>query len=253
MLNTIQKNLSIRRLHISKWASNHIFTARLLLTFTEISRLSVAFFLGKQLLPFFDINNFSLLTILVISLAYMLLNLKESKISHKKYGLILLSCSFLLFFNTGSLFSENVDHTNSSSIMANSKKEEIKKGLVQRTLDSNKPLIKLHKSKLERKPISKFWFVALFALSLVLTWLGLVLGCTLSCNGFAIFAWMAIIGSFGVLAGGLFFLLKAISKRPRKKHGDLTKEERWRNWKKFLMLWGIVTATAFLTLLLINL
>jgi len=103
---------------ISKWVVNYVFTARLLLVLVEISRLSIALFLVENLLLFIDINEFSLLTILLISLAFNLLSQKPLKANCFKYAAVLLTTSYILFFSAVSLFSEHPVNVNGNSAVA---------------------------------------------------------------------------------------------------------------------------------------
>jgi len=243
---------------IGTWAVNNTRKAQFLFFLSEISRLSIAFFLGKFLLPRLGINEFFVLSILLLSFAFVWLNSSTKRSDFSNYfkkGLLIVSCSWLLFFGFGSLFSGQSSFQSNVSMAADVQGEP-HKGLVQKLLNKKEIKIQFHTTTAKKLPISKkrkILFVILFIISIPLTFYGLILGCSLSCAGYAVFAWMTIILSFGLLGGGIYFLIKAISKKKVGRYKDLDRAGKRKAWKNFFITWGIVTAVAFLALLIGNL
>jgi hypothetical protein len=55
------------------------------------------------------------------------------------------------------------------------------------------------------------------------------------------------------MGGGIHFLIRAISKKKIGKYRELDRAGKRKVWKSFFLSWGIVTAVAFLALLIANL
>jgi len=111
----------------------------------------------------------------------------------------------------------------------------------------------VYQQKVEKKKGNrKFLHVLLFVLCLVLTYGGLILSCTIGCAGYTVFAWLGIITTLGFLGGGIFFLIKALSKRRPIGFRNLSKSQRKKEWKNFFLTWAGVVVSALLTILIIN-
>jgi uncharacterized membrane protein YkvI len=243
--------------YISIWASQNIRKAQVLLFLSEVSRFLIAIFLGKSLLPRLGVNEFFILSILLLGLVFVLLKSKTKRSDFRAYakkGLALLSCSWLLFFGLGSFFSEQSIAQNNVTVASNTQIQP-KAGLLKRLIDKKEVKIKYSSKTPDKAPTSKnrkILYVCLFVLSLPLTFIGLILACNLGCAGYAVFAWISIILSFGFLGGGIHFLIRALSKKKIAKYKDLDKSDKRKARKRFFLSWGIVTVTAFLALLIPN-
>lgn len=94
-------------------------------------------------------------------------------------------------------------------------------------------------------------YVLLFLLSLVLTYVGLYLTCGILCSGYGVLALLVFITSLGVFSGGLYFLIKAFSK-PVKPISTMTGDEKRKERRKFLLIWGILSVATGIFLLITN-
>ncbi|AWW00163.1 hypothetical protein [Arcticibacterium luteifluviistationis] len=235
-------------IRLSRWAAQNIIAARLLFAFTEFLRISIAFYLGKALIPTLSIQEYLVVCIALVSLSYVLINQKTKRSNFKKYfqnGFVIMSCSWLLFFSTGSFFSNQESNSTTFSVLANDVQTTQKSGLLAETLEKNKIDIKTKKKEKKKMSFStkrKILYGLLFLLSLPLTFLGLVYACGLGCSGYVFWPWVLYILSFGALAAGLFFLVKLFSKKKPRKYRDLSKREKWKAWKPFFVSWLIVLA-----------
>jgi CDP-diglyceride synthetase len=111
--------VSILNNTVSKWASQNIRKAQLLLFLSEVSRFLIAMFLGKPLLPRLGINEFFILGIILLGLVFILLQSKTKRSDFRVYAkksLVLMSCSWILFFGLGSLFSKQSSVQNNATL-----------------------------------------------------------------------------------------------------------------------------------------
>lgn len=251
--------MNINPLHtsFSRWAAQNVIVARVLFTCSEILRISIAFYLGKALLAPLAIEEYLIICIALLSLCYALLKRKTKRSHFKKFfrkGFILMTCSWLLYFCTGSFFSKIESRNLSYSAFANDVQTTKKSGLLAETTKKNKVQIKAKRKK-GKIPFStkrKILYGLLFLLSLPLTVYGLGFACSLGCSGYVFLPWVFYILSFGALAAGIFFLIKLISKKKPRKYRSLNKREKWKEWKKFLFTWLLTLGGIALLLFIIS-
>ncbi|WP_341227601.1 hypothetical protein [uncultured Arcticibacterium sp.] len=245
-------------LHIplSRWAAQNIAASRILFAFTEILRISIAFYLGKAFLAPLAIQEYLIICIALLCLSYVLIKRKTKRSLFKRYfqkGFVLMTCSWLLYFCTGSFFSNVESDTSKISVLANDVQTTKKSGLLKETIQKNKVQIKgKEKSKMPFSTKRKILYALLFLLSLPLTVYGLGFACSLGCSGYVFLPWVFYILSFGVLAAGIFFLLKLISKKKPRKYRKLNKREKWKEWKSFLFTWLLTLGVIALLLFIIS-
>ncbi|MFT5886400.1 MAG: hypothetical protein ACI9IP_002867 [Arcticibacterium sp.] len=239
----------------TRWASKNVFFARLLYAFSEVGRLGILLFLGFSVAPNLGINEFLIIAITVLPLVYVLLSRPESRKNVRTYfsqSLTLMLCSGLLFFSLGGLFSDKSPSFDGNYILANDVRTTLKTGTLQEIIEKQKSPTVYHQKLEKKKGNRKLLHILLFVLSLVLTYGGLILSCTLGCAGYTVFAWLGIITTLGFLGGGIFFLIKALSKRRPIGYRNLSKSQRKKEWKNFFLTWAGVVASALLALLIIN-
>jgi MFS family permease len=94
-------------------------------------------------------------------------------------------------------------------------------------------------------------YVLLFMLSLILTYFGAVLSCSLACSSYGFFAILAFLLTLGILSGGFYFLIKSFRKTI-KTSKEMTHEEKKKERKKFFTIWGVVTAIIALLIVIAN-
>jgi hypothetical protein len=82
-------------------------------------------------------------------------------------------------------------------------------------------------------------YVLLFALSLFLTYFMTGLACAIACSGSSFLAFIVFLLGLGFLAGGIYFLGRALEKRV-KKRSDMTPDERRRTGRRFWMSWLVL-------------
>lgn len=247
--------MSFNSFHIglSRWSAKNILVARFLFACTEILRVSIAFYLGKALISPLNIHDYLVICIALLSLSFVVFKQQTKRRHYKKYfqhGFIIMSCSWLLFFCTGSFFSNQASSHSNYSVLANDVQITQKSGLLAETLKKNKVDIKKKKMSFSKK--RKLLYGLLFLLSIPLTFLGLVYACGLGCSGYAFFAFVFYFLSFGVLAAGISFLIKIFSKKKPRRYRDLNKRDKWKAWKPFFITWSVIMGALGLLILIIN-
>lgn len=247
------------RIQAESWASQNIPRARFLFVSGEVFRLSIAFLLGKSLLFKPDYNETIFLVLMLSATVFTVFRYPAGRRnfgSYRSRALTLMLSSFTLAFLSGNLFSARQPVRN--LISATDYYEAPRNGLLDQVQQQNTPkhpVIKMHNSVTEEPAIptgKRLLYVLLFLVSLPLTYFGLILACTLGCNGFPVFAWLAVITSFGVFSGGIYFLIKAFRKKARP-HKSLDKKGKKKEWKNFFLTWLITFGAAMIALLIGNL
>lgn len=252
--------MNINPLHIgiSRWAAQNIVAARFLFFCSEILRISIAFFLGKSLIPSLAIQEYLVVCIALLGLSYVLIKRKTKRTDFKRFyqkGFLIMSCSWLLYFCTGSFFSNQEPTRTNFSVLANDVQGTPKSGLLAETIKKNKVDIKIKKKDKKKMPFStkrKILYGLLFLLSLPLTAYGLAFACSLGCSGYVFWPWVFYILSFGALAAGISFLIKLFSKKKPRKYRNLSKQEKWKTWKTFLLTWLLTLGGISLLLLILS-
>mgnify|MGYP006908584337 CR=1 FL=1 len=240
---------------LTRWASRNIVLARLLYGLAEISRLSVLAFLGFSIAPFIGVNEFLILAITVLPIIYTNLNKQANRKNVKAYfrqSLTSMLCSGLLFFSLGGLFGDKSQSTVSNLSIASDIQTNLETGTLKEIIENQKSPIVYHKKVEKKKSNRKLLHALLFVLSLGLTYAGLALSCTIACSGYTVFAWLGIITSLGFLGGGIFFLIKAFSKKRPIAYKSMSKQQRRKEWKNFWLTWAGVVTSALLAILIIN-
>ncbi len=234
---------------IAQWASGNVFFARILFSFTEIFRLSIAFYLGSVLSKGIGINELILITILIMSFLFTTLKFRGN--GGRVQTLFLMSLSWFFSFTFGGITHPSGQQL-SQTVFAGDTYGEPQTSITEEVKKS-KSIISFKKNS-EKMPDSKrrWAYVLLFLLSLPLTYYGLALTCSLGCAGYSFFAILALITSFGLFSGGMFFLAKAFRKGFIKKHKDMERQEKKKEWKRFLLAWAITTGLFGLFLIVIN-
>ena len=93
-------------------------------------------------------------------------------------------------------------------------------------------------------------FVVLFFLSFFLLYLTTGLACNIACAGYGFLAVVVLLLGLGFLAGGIYFLGRAMDKQ-LKRRADMTPAEKRRTGRRFWVAWGFL-AGVFTLLLLIS-
>ncbi len=242
---------------ISKWASRNAKLGIVLIILFEVIRLSIGLILGISLplIPKIGLE----LTILSISFILLLVwkyheiyqNVAQNSY---KFRLIGLSIFFLGSFILSILLGNSLQKSSFSKVFAASEvKHEVKaisldslKSIQQEEFNSNSK--KLRKSQFfnqkinERPSSSKIaGFIGLFLLSLILTYFLIFAACSLACGGYGVLAILVFLISVGTFSGGFYFLGRAFTKK-YKPYKQMDKVERKREWKKWGIVYAIVTA-----------
>ena len=91
-------------------------------------------------------------------------------------------------------------------------------------------------------------YVLLFMLSLVLSYFGVALSCSIACSGYGVFAILLLLLTVGIFSGGIYFLIKSFRKviKPSK---QMTNAEKKKELKRFLSIFGVVVAAIALIII----
>lgn len=261
---------------ISIWASKNQKLAIAFIVIIELLKIIFGAAIGNDFLPTFSNNTIEIsFLVIVFFVSFVQINYETeapflNKNAHRKLrlkstGIIFLSTFFLsillgnYFKNLGySIDNQLVSYagvtikTDSTQQNANlTVFEKIVK--VKQFSQNNKPFfLKKTTENSTSDGGKRFGYVLLFVLSLVLTYVGLALSCSLACSNYAVWAILAFLATLGILSGGIYFLIKVFREviKPSK---EMTHEEKRKERKKFFAIWGIVTAAVALFILIANL
>jgi len=247
---------------ISIWASRNTKKAILLIIIFEILKLGIGFDIGQHFVPTLSPIFIELAVLsLVLLITYVQNNYRHkspalSKETHRKFrlqstGIIFLSSLFLsillgnhfkgLGYNINSVLVANAAVTIPADSVQTAPNDDIK----------DKKQVKKHKFRLFSKKTAdddphsnkRIGYVLLFLLSLALSYGGLYLSCGILCSGYGVLAVLLFITTLGVLAGGIYFLIKAFS-NPVRPNSLMTPQEKKKERKKFFIIWALVGIAA---------
>ncbi|RYU94900.1 hypothetical protein [Emticicia agri] len=254
---------------ISIWASRNSKKAITLIVIIEFVKSFIGFDIGQHFFPVFSTAFIELAVLgLVFVITFVQNNYRYqaqtlSKEAHRQLrlrttGIIFLS-SLLLSVLLGNHF-KGLGYSINSVFVANAAVSMSSDSVVTTNsqIATKKHTLK-HKIRVFSKktadddPYSgrRVGYVLLFLLSLVLTYFGLYLTCGVLCSGYGVLALLIFITSLGVLSGGVYFLIKAFSK-PVKPISTMSREEKRKERKKFLLVWGILSVLTGILLLITN-
>lgn len=89
----------------------------------------------------------------------------------------------------------------------------------------------------------------LFGLSFILTYLMTALACNIACSGYGFLAVVVFLLGLGFLAGGIYFLGRALDKQVTKR-SDMTPDQRRRTGRRFWLSWVILIGLTVVSLLI---
>jgi hypothetical protein len=92
-------------------------------------------------------------------------------------------------------------------------------------------------------------FVLLFFLSFFLLYITTALACSIACAGYGFLALVVFLLGLGFLAGGIYFLGRAMDKQ-LKRRVDMAPTEKRRTGRRFWVAWGLLTGLSVFLLLI---
>lgn len=236
----------------------------MLIVIIEFTKSIIGFNIGHHFLPSFSPSFIELAVLVIVFLitfvqtSYQHQTEVLSKEAHRRLRLrsttTLFVCSLFLSILLGNHF-KGLGYSINSISGANAA-VTIPADSVQ-TSPTNESKDKKHKFRLFAKktaddnPYSgrRIGYVLLFLLSLVLSYFGVYLTCSIACSGYGVLAVLTFLITLGIFSGGVYFLIKAFSKKIRP-YATMNKEEKKKERKKFFILWGILSAIAGLFILI---
>lgn len=263
-LRTIMKNISI-------WASKNSKKAIGLIILIELLKAIFGIIIGNELLPVLSIPMIELVVLLIVFFVsywqindeYQVLELnKNNRYSFRvfKTATVFL-CTFLLSILVGNYFKRvdyRIDSQWNSYAGVTTKKDSV--NVAESLSFFEKVIQQKHNFETNTQKLSKtqtndtgkrVGYVLLFMLSLILTYFGAVLSCSLACSSYGFFAILAFLLTLGILSGGFYFLIKSFRKTI-KTSKEMTHEEKKKERKKFFTIWGVVTAIIALLIVIAN-
>lgn len=240
---------------ISIWASRNSKKAIILIIIIEFAKNIIGFDIGQNLLPALSPAFIELAVLAIVFLITFVQTSYQhqvhilSKEAHRQLrlrstGIIFMSSLFLsmlignhfkgLGYQIGGMMAANAAVSMVADSVQTSTKNEIKE---------KKHKFRLFAKKTADDPYSKrrIGYVLLFVLSLVLTYFGVYLTCSIACSGYGVLAVLALLLTLGVLSGGIYFLFKAFSKKVRP-YATMDKTEKKKERRKLFILWGVLSA-----------
>jgi MFS family permease len=260
---------------ISIWASKNQNLAIAFIIIIELLKGLMGFAIGNDFLPILSNATIELSVLaIVFIISFVQINYRHyaPELTKEKYykfrikstAIIFLS-SFLLaillgnhFKNVGYLVSNQLISYAGVTIKTDSVQQQEGLTIFEKTIKKNQSNHKKHqlfsKQSTENSTNDtgkRIGYVLLFMLSLILSYFGLALSCSIACSGYGVLAILAILLTLGIFSGGIYFLIKSFRKtiKPSK---EMTHEEKKKERKKFFAIWGIVTAIAALLIIISN-
>lgn len=228
--------------NLSRWAKRHSRTAILIIVICEVCNAFSGLLLGLNLLESWPIGNLLLLGVLLGGGAvYVRLHHHSDQpywVARRwLFGAFL--SNFLLFGVLGGLWAERIQSPTANQAVWGSRRVVMRSDSVVK-LDNIRPL---HQAQLTSRRTSdenqtgkRIGYVLLFLLSIGLTYVSVGLACNLACSGYGALALLVFLLGMGILAGGIFFLIRSFENRiaPLK---EMDKPQRRRTLRRFWLTW----------------
>ncbi|MDB5239741.1 MAG: hypothetical protein JWP57_366 [Spirosoma sp.] len=246
--------------NLSHWASRHVSLAISLLVLGEVFNAFNGLILGAAWLDTFSVAGLHTGLVVMLCLA-----VGVRLMAHKGTGSFQFDrwclfgafmSNFLLFGLLGGLMAPRTQSPNVSVGAWGSQRKEIQTDSLNQA-DAKRPV----RSSLNAKTVSskdvtpsskqtgkRIGYVLLFVLSFFLTYFMTGLACNIACSGYGFLALIVFLLGLGFLAGGIYFLGRALDNQV-KKRSDMTPAERRRTGRLFWLSWLVmigVTALFFL-------
>ena len=255
---------------ISIWASKNQYQAITLIVLIEFIKNIIGFSIGNDAFPILS-KPFIELGVLAIVLLVSFLQIyyqheAQSLTKEAHYQLRIRSttfiffCSFVLSVLLGNHFKGlgYSFHSQTETFAATSTATSVDSTTTTVSSSSNKLTTKKKHHLFSKKATTessdtgkRIGYILLFLLSLVLTYGGAFISCSIACSGYGFWAVLTFLLTLGIFSAGVYFLIKAFSKNPTRL-ADMSKEQRKKERKKYFIIWGIVTLAVGLFTLIVN-
>jgi hypothetical protein len=265
----------IRPNQLTHWAAQNVPFAVTIIVLLELAKFGIGFYLGKNAFPILGSSSLTMLSLMVGSTAFITqkyfsqrihTSAKSGKFTLQfKGNLILLTTSLLLSILIGNQWSQihnpTIESDVSATLIEDTKKEINTDSLLrvieqeQRTEQAKlQPQVKAesHQEKSSDR-LQRLGYFGLFALAMLLTFIGLYASCALACSGYGIIAAIAMLVNIGVFGAGIYFLLKAFKSGRIRRWREMNKPERKKEWKRYLFTTLISLGTVIGFILIANL
>lgn len=229
---------------ISHWANRHVRVAILIIVLCEVFNAFSGLLLGMNLLEGWPIGGLLLLAVVVgggAVLVRLKFNPSQPYAVARRWLFGAFLGNFLLFGVLGGLWAESIQTPTPNRAVWGSRRAIMRSDSVVKTdnLRSTNQLQAnfLRKSqKADDQSGKRIGYVLLFLLSLGLAYVGTALACNLVCAGYGVLGVLVFVLGLGVLAGGIFYLIRAFDKEivPLR---EMDKPKRRRTLRRFWISW----------------
>jgi uncharacterized membrane-anchored protein len=265
----------VRPNQLTHWAARNVPFAVTVIVLLELAKFGIGFYLGKNAFPILGSSSLTMLSLMVGSTAFVTQRYFSQRINTSpksgkfalqfKGNLILLTTSLLLSILVGNQWSQIHNPTIKSDVSATlieDPKKEINADSLFKVIEQEQrteqaelqPQVKTEShQKKSSDGLQRLGYFGLFALAMLLTFIGLYAFCALACSGYGVIAAVAMLINIGVFGGGIYFLLKVFKNGRIKRWREMDKPRRKKEWKRYLLTTLISLGTVIGFVLIANL
>ena len=247
--------------NLSRWASRHVPLAITLIVLCEVANAFSGLILGAAWLDTVPVAGLHTGLAVLISLAAGIRLTAHRGAGNYRierwclFGAFL--SNFLLFGLLGGLMAPRTQPLDVSVGAWGSQRKEIRTDTLTQANTQRPDRSSLLAKAVASRDITpsgqqtgwRIGYVLLFVLSFFLTYLMTGLACSIACSGYGFLALIVFLLGLGFLAGGIYFLGRALEKRV-KKRSDMTPDERRRTGRRFWLSWLILIGITVLSILI---
>lgn len=243
--------------NLSRWASRHVPLAITLIFLGEIANAFNGLILGAAWLDTIPVYRLHAGLVVLICLAIGIrLTARRGAGNYQferwcLFGAFL--SNFLLFGLLGGLMAPRTQPFMGSNGAWGSQRKEIWTDTLTQTNPGRPVRSTISATSAASKEVTpsgkqmgkRIGYVLLFALGCFLAYFMTGLACAIACSGYGFLAAIVFLLGLGFLAGGIYFLTRALEKQI-KKRSDMTAAERRRTGRRFWLSWLILIGVTLL-------
>jgi uncharacterized membrane-anchored protein len=245
----------VRPNQLTHWAARNVPFAVTVIVLLELAKFGIGFYLGKNAFPILGSSSLTMLSLMVGSTAFVT----------QRYFSQRITTSLLLSILVGNQWSQIHNPTIKSDVSATlieDPKKEINADSLFKVIEQEQrteqaelqPQVKTEShQKKSSDGLQRLGYFGLFALAMLLTFIGLYAFCALACSGYGVIAAVAMLINIGVFGGGIYFLLKVFKNGRIKRWREMDKPRRKKEWKRYLLTTLISLGTVIGFVLIANL
>lgn len=242
--------------YVASWASQHSRSAIILIVLCELTNACIGITVGSALLT--ELLPLQLLVLIGSAFVVRTLILKYQKtefqhlrsttrfLFQKRIFISLFCLNLWMYTLGGAVLGSMVQSPQPTSslhgsmtVVQSERRPNLSEKLSQKEEDRN--------AKSSNEGLLRLGYILLFVAGVALAYISAILACNLACSGIGLAAAAVLLLGLGILAGGFYFLGRAIDKN-MKPFKEMTPDERKREKRRY---WRTTLGTVLVTAILI--